>query len=51
MSSFSFLSKIQSVREIQIIYGGKPKIQFVILHHLPQTHMYQGFEAYFYEPW
>jgi len=27
------------------------KIQFVILRYLPQTHMYQGFEAYFYEPW
>ena len=44
---FSFLSKIQSVREIQVIYGGKPKIQFVILRHLPQTLMHKTLKHIF----
>jgi hypothetical protein len=50
MSFFSFLSKIQRERFLGHLRQ-KTENTIVILIYLLQTHMYQGFEACFYEPW
>jgi hypothetical protein len=51
MSFFYFSQKFRESVVFRLSTAENQNYKFVIVRYLPQTHMYQGFEAYFYETW